>query len=392
MEFGGGPDFFARDSGLLCRGFQYLGIDSRAVMPGEPQVDDEADLLRTTFANLESSDWWKSHHLDGVVLYAWGRPRFRKVARAIRKADIFLVLNQDNGGLVSPLAGPGEWWDEQATLTGYPHAPGSGPRFLTKLLRGLSVGLAITDPLRALHLHQGDVIACVSPAAAECYRQLCTFYGGPSLSERVQLLPHPVEPIFRCDDMHKHRQVICVGRWDDPIQKRPERLMQTASMLLHQDKTVRFFIVGSPTMEMNNWYALLPGPAQARVELAGNIDRAALAQAMRESQVFYSPSAYESFGIAAAEALCSGCSVVAGNSVALASFQWFTSAQSGSLAAADTPESHMSAILDELRHWDSRERNPAGISACWQNRLHAQNVAAAALQFRAARQLSTSIP
>lgn len=32
-DFGGGPDFFARDSGLLCRGFQALGMASRAVMP-----------------------------------------------------------------------------------------------------------------------------------------------------------------------------------------------------------------------------------------------------------------------------------------------------------------------------------------------------------------------
>ena len=118
VAFGGGADFFARDSGLLCRGFQSLGIESRAVMPGERKPEDEADLIRTDYANLESADWWRAQHLDGVVLYAWGRPKFRKVAAAIHAAGIFLVLNQDNGGLVSPLAGFRDWLEEQWILAG----------------------------------------------------------------------------------------------------------------------------------------------------------------------------------------------------------------------------------------------------------------------------------
>lgn len=93
VAFGGGPDFFARDSGLLCRGFQQIGIESCAVMPGPKVPEDEPDLLRTDYANLESAVWWRGHQLDGVVLYAWGSPRYRFVAKAIHEAGIFLVLN-----------------------------------------------------------------------------------------------------------------------------------------------------------------------------------------------------------------------------------------------------------------------------------------------------------
>ena len=362
IAFGGGPDFFARDSGLLCRGFQSLGLESRAVMPGDPQAGDEPDLIRTPYANLESADWWKSHHLDGVVLYAWGSPRFRKVARAIREAGVFLILNQDNGGLVSPLAGPGEWWDEQAILTGCPDAPGSTRKFLNQIMRGLTLGLAITDPLRAIHLHQGDVIACVSPAAAEFYRQLCTFYGGPSLARRVRVLPHPVEPVFRYDGEAKHRRVVCVGRWDDAVQKRPALLMRVVDRLLESDPELDWVIAGTPTDEMAAWHARLPGARKSRVELAGRMDRTALAETMRRARVFYSPSAYESFGIAAAEALCCGCSVVAGKSVSMVSFEWFTSEESGSLADHDTPDAHANSLLTELMHWDADERDAGKIS------------------------------
>ena len=171
VAFGGGPDFFARDSGLLCRGFQAIGCESMAVMPGERKPEDETDLIRTEFTNLESVDWWRGQDLDGVVLYAWGRPKFRKVAAAIHEAGIFLVLNQDNGGLVSPLAGFRDWLEEQWILSGQGRGLGTWLRFLKLVLRGLSVGLLLTDPLRAAHLKHGNVIACVSPKAAEHSRR-----------------------------------------------------------------------------------------------------------------------------------------------------------------------------------------------------------------------------
>ena len=193
LPFGGGPDFFARDSGLLSRGFRKIGVESMAVMPGERKPEDEADLIRTDYANLESAEWWRAHKLDGVVLYAWGAPRYRRVAKAIREAGIFLILNQDNGGLVSPLAGLRDWIVEQWIHAGQGRGSGAWLRFIKLALRGLSAGLFLTDPLRATHLRQGNVIACVSPKAADYYRKLCRIYGGQDLADRIRVITHAVE-------------------------------------------------------------------------------------------------------------------------------------------------------------------------------------------------------
>lgn len=343
-------------------------------MPGPPQDGDEPDLIRTDFKNLESPEWWKSHALDGVVLYAWGRPKFRNIARAIREAGIFLVLNQDNGGLVSPLAGIGEWWEEQWTLCG-----GASPAAIRKILRGLTLGLAITDPLRAVHLHHGDVIACVSPGAASFYQTLCGFYGGPSLQRRVRVITHPVEPSFQLDGREKKRQIICVGRWDDVVQKRPHLMMEVIGKMISHDADVRVVIAGNATSEMHGWHRMLAPAARSRVDLAGRLGRAGLAAAMADSQVFYSPSAYESFGIAAAEGLCSGCSVVAEKSVSMVSFDWFTAAHSGTLAADASASAHVAAISAELRAWASGTRDADAIARHWQPLLHADHVAASIL-------------
>ncbi len=375
VAFGGGADFFARDSGLLCRGFQSLGIESRAVMPGDRKPEDRADLIRTDFANLESADWWRSQSLDRVVLYAWGRPKFRKVAKAIHDAGIFLVLNQDNGGLVSPLAGFQNWLLEQWILAGQGRGASAWLRFLQLSLRGLSVGLLLTDPLRATHLKHGDVIACVSPKAAEHYRKLCRKYGGADLANRVQVIPHAVEERFRFTGEPKRRQVACVGRWQDIVQKRTWLLIEVIDALIAADEDVSVVIAGTVTDELRLWHESLEPVQGNRVQLAGKVDRDELAGILDESQVFYSPSAFESFGIAAAEALCSGCSVVAGRSVSMAAFEWYISENSGTLAERNDAHEHLAAVRKELDSWHNGMRNAQQISDVWGKRLHADKVA-----------------
>lgn len=382
VEFGGGPDFFARDSGLLSRGFRESGVESMAVMPGARKPEDTADLIRTDYANLESADWWRAQELDGVVLYAWGRPKFRKVAAAIRSAGVFLVLNQDNGGLVSPLAGFRDWLTEQWILSGQGRGLGASMRFLKLTLRGLSLGLALSDPLRAAHLKHGDVVACVSPKAAEHYRKLCHIYGGAKLAARVEVIPHAVESRFDFQGEQKIRQVACVGRWQDAVQKRPWLLMEVIGSLMATDDEVLVIIAGTTTSELENWHRCLGDAQQKRVHLRGHVSRSELAKILHESQVFYSPSAFESFGIAAAEALCLGCTVVAGRSISMASFEWFVSEKSGTLAENDRAQEHMEALQAELAMWDTGHRDPRAISKIWTERLHADRVAARILELR----------
>jgi hypothetical protein len=375
VAFGGGADFFARDSGLLCRGLQAIGIESRAVMPGERMPEDEADLIRSDYHNLESADWWCSQELDGVVLYAWGRPRFRKVAAAIRNAGIFLVLNQDNSGLVSPLAGFGDWLRAQWIYGGQGLHAAAWVKSAKRISRGLTAGLFLTDPLRAVHLKQGDVIACVSPVAAEHYRRLCRIYGGGDLARRVEVIPHAVEPMFRYSGRPKRRQIACVGRWGDEVQKRSRRLMAVLDRLMQSDADVTIVIAGKATDEMKNWHAALDEGRQCRVRLAGMTERQGLAALLDGSQVFYSPSAYESFGIAAAEALCAGCSVVAGRSLTMPSFEWFVAECSGRLAERDDVDGHAAALIAELAAWNAGQRDALRISDIWCERLHADKVA-----------------
>lgn len=376
VAFGGGEDFFARDSGLMCRGLQSAGVSCFAVMPEPVQEGDDADLLRVPFSNLESVDWWRSLGVDLVVLYAWGSPKFRHVAAAIHRAGIFLVLNQDNGGLISPSCGWWPWLIEQRVITGAGNGLASELRFLKRALYGIVVGLLISDRLRAAHLSQGDVIACVSPIAAGHHRRWCLRWGGKDLANRVDFLPHPVCELYRWESNRvKTRRIVAVGRWNDDIQKRPELLCRVAALVMQRDKAVHLDVVGQQGRAIERWWQQLPVDLQARVKLWGRVSPAELQSIMTGAQVSYCSSSFESFHIASAEALCCGCSVVAARSNSLAALQWFVSDDSGTLVENDTAEGHADALLLELDHWRQGRREPKQLAERWIERLHASRVA-----------------
>ena len=375
VAFNGSAEFFTRDSGLLCRGLQMIGVESKAVMPGERKAEDEADLIRTDYPNLESAQWWASLGIDGVVLYAWGRPKFHKVAAAIHAAGIPLILNLDSGGFLSPLVGWWDWLQAQWAYGGQGRGAGAWLRFAKHASHRLVVGLLLTERLRAKHLKCGDAIACVSPGAAEYVRKLCRFHGGAELADRVVVIPHSVESDFQFSGGEKRRQIACIGRWKDQTQKRTWLLCETIGKLLSKDDQVTAVIAGQPAPELEAWHSGLLESERKRVRLAGIIGREELVALLAESQIFYSPSAYESFGIAAAEALCSGCSVVAGKSVTMVSFDWFVSENSGQLAITDDAIGHVEALMRELGEWDKQNRRAEEISAIWSSRLHADRVA-----------------
>ena len=189
------------------------------------------------------------------------------------------------------------------------------------------------------------------------------------------MIPHSVAERFQYSGQGKRKQVACVGRWDDQIQKRPGMLMEVVEALLDRDADVSIVIAGVAIAEMHAWHQRLPLAQSERVTIKGKMSRDELVDLFQQSQVFYSPSAYESFGIAAAESLCCGCSVVATKSVSMSAFEWFVSENSGCLACADRVPEHVAAIQSELQAWDCGERDANLIAQQWGPRLLSSHVA-----------------
>lgn len=372
-DFVGDERFFARDSGLLCRGFQRLGVSCRAVMPGVARADDAADLWRAERAQLESAGWWRDHCERGVVLYAWGMGNHAPIAAAIRAAGLLLVTNQDSSGAVGPLAG---WRDWVADLWWRNGGARHWPRFLAKVAYGHTLALATVDLGRASHFRQADWIGAVSPAAVSRYRRLSRWYGGSSLATAVRLIPHPVDERYRFGaESRKSEVVMAVGRWDDFRQKRPDLLAGVIENLAVRRAGVRFRIFGKPGEWLDRWFEGLAPELKERVDMAGQVTPEVLEAAYREAKVFLCTSAYEGAQLSAQEALCSGASVVAADLASMVCFRWFVSEASGTLAGALRVGCLADAAEAELAAWDGKRRDPMAISRVWAGRLHSGAVA-----------------
>lgn len=382
-DFDGSARFFSRDSGLLCKGFQEIGIVCKSILPGEPRSNDQiGDLIRTSYDNLEDPNWWRSHNAKGVVLYAWGDGRYHRIANAIKESNMVLVSHIDTGGVFSILNGircyVGCTW---RTLNGREkNLAKFGARFASRLIGAMTVGLAWRDSRRAMHLRKADVIGAISPIAKERIQSVCRFYGGRRLSERVALIPHPNAPYMVADpEVAKDRLVIAVGRWADAAIKGTDLLMETITKAWENDHEISFEIFGEPTDEMKRWVEDLPNGAREKVILRGNVANKELRRGLQRARISLCTSLQEGYHTVSAEALCCGASIVGPDVPEIPSLKWFTQRESGLLAERNSTKLSQ-AINREMRSWDIGERDPKKISERWTEKFHAPNVARLILQ------------
>jgi hypothetical protein len=378
VRFTGDHTFFARDSGLLCKGFQEIEIECKAIMPGPAMDTDQvADLIRTDYSNLEDPAWWSSLEAEGVVFYGWGSGKYVKIVRAIKKAGITLVTHMDTAGMLGILNGPGEFagslW---RVCLGEANSPLAGIcRFLLRVVYGSTIGLIRNDWGRAQHLMQADLIGAITPIAMERIRKVCRVYGGEALAKRVQLIPHANASYMRYDaTIPKERLVVAVGRWDDAKVKGTDLLMRTTRGCVEKDPNLHIEIYGRPNEAMTKWYAVLPVELQKRIHLKGVVPNTEITRGLQRAKILLCTSLREGYHTVSAEAHCCGSSVVGPDIPEIPSMKWFAVEPFGCMAARNE-SSLAKAIEEEMTAWDNGLRNPSEISRYWSGQLHAPRVA-----------------
>lgn len=377
-RFPGDHTFFARDSGLLCKGFQEIGVECKAIMPGPDMPNDQTeDLIRTDYANLEDPEWWRTLGGDGVVFYGWGSGKYVRIVKAIKLAGLKLVSHLDTAGMLGVLNG---FFDFSKTLWTVSKGEASGTlttytRFAARLAYGTTVGLIKNDFTRARHLKQADWIGAITPIALERIQKVCRTYGGEALAEKVKLIPHPNSLFMRYDPrVPKEPLVVATGRWDDDRVKGTDLLMATVAALVAKSPDTKVEIFGTIPPFMEDWHRGLPQTMGERIHLLGVVRNEILAMALQRASISLCTSLRESYHIASAEALCCGCSIVGPDVSEIPSMKWFTEPNSGRLAARNA-EAMTQALLEELQAWHDGARDANGISEIWAGRLQAPRVA-----------------
>jgi glycosyltransferase involved in cell wall biosynthesis len=379
VPFEGDARFFTRDSGLFCKALQSLGHESLAILPSPAASTDQRDVLRTPYENLSNPSFWRDLHLDGLIFYSWAAPKYLPIARTLRAAGIPFLVNIDFCGLVSRVANPYLWWRD---LLPYQLRKTRSPIDVVKLAKQFLQGLVPSSSAykRLQTYEQAHGICAVSPMAALWLKNEALWLGRPDLSSKIQYLPHPQMEIFSFGGVPKEKLVLSVGRWEkeDWPQKNPAGLIKALDSFLAKHPAWRACIVGRGASSLPSRLGLTVD-AQARMQFIEFLQSADLVPLYNRASIACWASRSEGQIGAGAQALCCGCSVVAGNSGTLSCFHHYVSRESGRLALGMDANSLCEAITLEAMAWDGGQRDPERIGRIWTAEFHATKVASRAL-------------
>jgi glycosyltransferase involved in cell wall biosynthesis len=150
-------------------------------------------------------------------------------------------------------------------------------------------------------------------------------------------------------------------------------MAETVVNFLTQRQDYRFMIFGSGTDQVNRLLESAPQNVRDRITVLGFIEHEKVQEKLKNAKLLFVPSRWESFSIASAEALCTGCSIVGTPAEALRyqSMQGF----SGSISATFDKKAILAALLQDAVKWDQGKYDQEKIAAYWRPILNRKSVA-----------------
>lgn len=379
LKYRDGDNFWARDMGLTVLGLRKLGVDARLVALGgrEDQPLDRPAIVgtRKDFAN---ADWWRQWRATGIIFTGWSASRFNDIRRAMLAATPRVIERLDTDGVRSP----------RTWLTDYARKCFAGkrdsPLLLNKLLAPGYTPLEVlagywpTSHRIAHAMKLLPALAAESPIAVQRIRRFLHLYFAQI--PQVRCITHPVaEDYMRPEpNVLRRNHIVSVGRWHS-YQKNFPLLLKVLEAFLLQHPDWEADIIGSLPDGWNSETRLKRPELRPRLRFHGVKPHREISGFYKQSKIFLMTSRYESFNIAAAEALCCGCSVV--GPVEIASVPFFTSVASGTVACRQNCGHFLDALGAEAQAWEDGLRQPHLISQKWLANVSSTAVASQFLEF-----------
>ena len=247
--------------------------------------------------------WWQSQKPDLVILGLWTRPKYDPIRRAALSATSQIIERADSDGMRTASCGLITYAKRRfdyfrARTYQWPSLLSIPASIFYSFASILATPWIETRLARTLKLI--PAVAVETTHATSLWKSLATRLGvDPS---KIHCVPHPIQTdIFKFDPaVPKKNQIISVGRWKS-YQKNLPLLLKTLCAFLDKNPRWTSLVVGSglPTIS--------PHP---RITFLSSTAPNQLARHMQESQIFFSSSRYESFGLAAVEAEICRCRLV----------------------------------------------------------------------------------
>lgn len=358
-----GEAFWSRDMGLTVLALRKLGVDARLVALGNsPSPSPDLPLILGSREDFGNPDWWRQWQPGGVILTGWSASRFNDIRRAVLAVTPRVIERLDTDGVRSPRI----WLRNYAMKSFQNRLEAANPlkKLFAPVLSVLDIlaGYGLIGRRVAGAMSLLPALAAESPIAAERTRRLMRQYY--QQIPPIDCIPHPVaeEYMRPAPNLVRQNRIVSVGRWH-ACQKNFPLLLKVLEKFLAYNPDWEADIIGQlPTgWQPQRWRG--GAGFQNRVRFHGLKPHREIAALYQQSKIFLMTSRHESFNIAAAEALCCGCSVV--GPVEIASVPFFTSEASGTVVCRQTRDHFLDALGVEVWTWKTGRRNPDMIGQHW---------------------------
>ncbi len=364
-----------RDPGLIPLGLKEIGVESELLTLRKnilANYKTSFPVLQTTWDELTNDAFWAKYNSDAVVAYTWINSAYTPLVEKIKASGKKVILKADTDGRI-----------------GYPLVP---VRMRIPLLENITVenitGHVLWQlPFKSLHhrsagtaaerikqIELSDGVIVESPDALANLNYFLAAWGRKDLIKKTHFVPDPVTPdVMNAEIGKKENILVTFGRWEALAQKNTKVMVESVAQFLEERKDYTAVIFGSGGAIVKSFAQNIPKPIADRMTLLGFVERRKIKQILSTAKIFYTPSRWESFGIAAAESLCMGCSLTAGpvESLRYLAMQGF----SGTIASDFTENAFSAALIEDSTKWDRGFYKPEKTAQFWRTTLDRKNIA-----------------
>lgn len=349
-----------------CHALQNLGHTAKIVCPEGSRCSEAVVWESAPVEHYKDPAFWRAQEIEVVIFFCW--LGYVEELEAMRAAGMTVIARGDTSGDASVRLFPWVNWHflvgQQTDL----------PMRLKMLKHHADCYLRLSaryDQGTVAACRAGHRVAIETETGRQNLNKLLTHYGAGELAERIVVCPHLLSTDILTAPIptQKCPKVVAIGRWD-AYQKDAPLLEKALVRALPQQPNVAVTLIGRGAS------TVFSGLAQRfpKVQCVETIPRDQIKNHLSDAQVLVLSSRWESFHIAAHEALCLGATVV--GPAVLPVPDILSAGDFGAQAISRTPQALADALAGELKCWEEGKRNPETIARFWRERLASEAVLA----------------
>ncbi len=354
-----------KDPGQIVLGLNDLSVNSFFISLDKKSFSDICPFKVIT-GNLLSYDFWNEIDADVILFFTRLNPSYTKIIKIIKSTGKILIIKTDSDGTL-----------------GFPLFP----NYLRTLRINISpikcvfrnikwrlpIGFFVKKKLEQIKI--ADAVIIESPEALSNVAYILYFWKQKELIKKLFFIPNPVDVNITNATLKENKKniIVSVGRWEDEQCKNTKVMLTVMIEFLSINKNYHYFIIGSGKNVVSPIIEKLPSTIRSRITVVGEIEHLKIYTFLAEAKIFFTPSKLESFGIAAAEALCMGCSLVA---TPIESFKYLSMGGfSGTISRGFSKKHLLSSLIEDSTKWDRGEYQHKKIAKFWREELNREKIA-----------------